>query len=542
MQKTWVGNVVYFCPMQKYTFDRRDTRLFSEQQNLFAYDQERLLQFIGRTFSMKNMEEQLREKSNEFSMDKRRLLVTELKKQYDKLPSVKKVNDNIEDLENDSSFTITTGHQLSIFTGPIFLIYKILHVIRLCEELEKEYKQYRFIPLFWMASEDHDLEEVRSVDVYGKTLFWETEQQGAVGRMNTTGMGALKDTLRSFFEGKEHEDLDHILSTYKGHTQSESFMRLIHELFGSYGLLCLDGDNRALKKSFIPIMKKELKEGFSHRKVEEVSRDLQGEGFKVQVKSRGVNLFYFNDIERNRIVRESEGFYLKGEGHVSQSATLELLEKYPERFSPNVILRPLYQEFILPNVCYVGGVGELSYWIQLKGVFDEARISYPLLHTRTSMLYIDETGARKMEKANIQLEELFLDKEALKFKKIKDQAKEELDFSAIDAMMKELEVHLAEKILSIDHGLEKYAESELVKLRKQIEGIKEKLRRSIKQRHDIQMNTIDQLFSKLFPNSVMQERVLNIFGMCPSGKIHERIRHLYSCINPLDPDLVVLID
>jgi bacillithiol biosynthesis cysteine-adding enzyme BshC len=393
-----------------------------------------------------------------------------------------------------------------------------------------------------MASEDHDLEEVRSVDIYGKKLYWETDQVGAVGRMDTTGMDALKSTLRSFFEGKDGVEVDHILSTYSGKTQSESLMRLVHELFGSYGLVCLEGDNSELKRSFIPVMKRELIEEFSHGKVEKTSRVIEREGFKVQVKSRGVNLFYFNDLERNRILVEPDGLFLKGEGVISLPETIELLERHPERFSPNVVLRPLYQEFILPNLCYVGGLGELGYWIQFKGVFDEAGITYPLLHARTSVLYIDVTTARKMEKVNLQLEELFMDKDALKHTKLMEQSEEELNFSMIDSTIEVLKGEIAAKILSVDKGLEKYTEAELVKLSKQIEGIKEKLTRSLKQRHDIHMSTIDQLFAKLFPDGIMQERMMNIFGMCPNGKIHERIRELYSCINPLDPDLVVMLD
>jgi bacillithiol biosynthesis cysteine-adding enzyme BshC len=528
--------------MQKFTFDRRTTGLFSDQQNLFTYDQERLLPFIHRTFSIENFEKQVREKKSEFTNDKRKLLVSELRKQYASLTTLSKVSENIDSLENEQTFTITTGHQLSLFTGPVFFIYKILHVIRLCEELSQKYSEYHFVPVFWMASEDHDLEEVRSVDVFGRALTWETEQQGAVGRMTTEGMDVLKSTIRSFFEGKEGADVDRILESYTGKTQSEAMLNLVHSLFGHYGLICLNGDNKELKRSFAPLIKKEITDGFSHQKVEETSRSIEKNGLKVQVKSREVNLFYLKELNREKILNEQDGFYLKDEGVKSLDQTLEMLENDPECFSPNVILRPLYQESILPNLCYVGGVGELSYWIQLKDVFDEANITFPLIQARTSILYLDGNSSKKMDKANLQLEDLFQDKESLKKSKLKEQAADEMDFSTVEQALEIFKNELASKIISVDAGLDKYAESELVKLTKQLDSVKEKLTRSVKQRHEVQLNTIDQLFMKLFPDGVMQERVLNLFSMCPDGKIHHRIAQLHSMIDPFDPDLVVLME
>jgi len=528
--------------MQKFTFDRRITGLFSEQQNLFAYEQEHLLHFINRTFSIENFEKQVRDKKSEFTEEKRQTLVSELRKQYASLPAAKNVAENIDFLEKEHTFTITTGHQLSLFTGPVFFVYKILHVIRLCEELNQNYDAYRFVPVFWMASEDHDLEEVRSTDVFGKTLSWETDQQGPVGRMSTEGMDVLKSAVRSFFEGREASDVDEILESYSGKTQAEAMLRLVHCLFGRYGLICLDGDNRAFKKSFIPYMERELKDSFSHDNVINTNRKLEKEGLKIQVNPREINLFSLEPNERSRILKEKDGFFVKGHGVLSLEQTLQLLHEHPESFSPNVVLRPLYQESILPNVCYVGGVGELSYWLQLKGVFEAVNSSYPLIQARTSVLYLDATTLKKLEKANLQLEDLFQDKEVLKRDKLKEQSGDDLNFTTLDALVQQLKQELVSKVNGVDSGLQKYAEAEVVKLDKQLEGIREKLTRTMKQRHENQMNTIDHLFLKLFPDGVMQERALNIFSMCPDGRVHDRISQLHSLIDPFDSDLVILLD
>ena len=228
--------------MQKFTFNRQMTGLFTEQQNIIAYQQDHLLQFIEQPFSKINFKKQIEKKSSNYSTDLRLNLVDYFEKVYAFEQSVK-INANIELLKSQKTFTITTGHQLSILTGPIYFIYKIIHIIRLCEELTAEYPECNFVPVFWLASEDHDLDEIRSVNVFGKELSWQTQQEGPVGRMDCSGLAALKVELNSFFSNQSQSEVKDLLEKYSGKNLTEATFNLVNELFSSYGLLIMDGDN-----------------------------------------------------------------------------------------------------------------------------------------------------------------------------------------------------------------------------------------------------------------------------------------------------------
>jgi len=176
----------------------------------------------------------------------------------------------------------------------------------------------------------------------------------------------------------------------------------------------------------------------------------------------------------------------------------------------------------------------------LKGVFDAAGIVFPLIQARTSMIWIDPTLSRKIAKADLALEDLFKDITFVKNNYLLEHASEDVDFSALEKQMNDLCLSLTDKIISIDPGMDRLAEAEVVKLKKQLDAIKDKMIRSVKQQHENAMRSIDQVYDKLFPHGGMQERVLNIFSMTPDGQIGERIEHIYSCIDPFDPDLVII--
>jgi bacillithiol biosynthesis cysteine-adding enzyme BshC len=525
--------------MQKFTFNRQLTGLFTEQQNLLAYEQDQLLQFLGHAFTKGNFEKQIAAKAKNYSAELRSNLVQELENIYN-INASSEIKANLDLLKKEGTYTITTGHQLNIFTGPIYFIYKIIHVIRLTEELKKEYPDYNFVPVFWMASEDHDLDEIRSVNVFGKELKWQTDQQGPVGRMDCSDLAYLKDELNSFYSNHPESEVTDLINKYSGKNLAEATFNLVNRLFASYGLLILDGDNPFFKKSFLSFMEKELKEEFSQTEVLKTNERIVKEGFKTQVNPREINLFYLSDQSRKRILKNEQGFFIEGLGNLSSEKLFQLLQEHPESFSPNVILRPLYQEVILPNLCYVGGVGELTYWMQLKGVFENAGITFPMIQARTSMLWVDGVTSKKMEKNGLLLEDLFEDAEKLKKRFLGEIASEEINFDELNKNLEQIKSALYDKINQVDAGLQKFAEAELVKLDKQIESVKEKLTRSVKQRHESVIHSIDQISEKLFPGGDLQERSLNLFTMCPDGKVFDKIAQLYKITDPFNPDFVII--
>ena len=526
--------------MQKFKIPRSHTGYFTEQQLVLASDQEKVLPFIQATFSREHFEKQMSLKAKTFDASQRAVLKSYFEKQYSGERLSASIQENMQNIKRENCFTITTGHQLNIFTGPIFMIYKILHVIRLTEELQKDYPSALFVPVFWMASEDHDFEEISGVELFHRDLIWETSQKGAVGRFTTEGLDTLKAEIRNAFSRVDLSQIDELLNAYTGATLAEATFSLVNKLFADYGLLILDGDHPALKKQFIPIIHKELNEEFSFKAVAMTNTALMREGWKLQATPREVNLFYLSENSRERILKVEDGFFIEGQGPRSLVELLEESQEYPERFSPNVILRPLYQELVLPNLCYVGGAGEMSYWLQLKGVFDQTKVPYPLIQVRSSLLLIDASTSKKMEKCGIALEDMFQDVHQLKERYLKDSASEEVDFFELDEHMKRLRQSITERVLSCDDSLSSYAEAEGVRLEKSMQSIKDKIVKTVKQRHDTALRAIEQVHDRIIPRNTMQERTVSVFSMAPDGDVNGLLLRLHGAIDPFDPDFVVL--
>ena len=340
----------------------------------------------------------------------RKLLVDVLTKQYSNIKLTPKQQLNIQQLSNTDSFTITTAHQPNIFTGPMYFIYKILHTIKLSETLQKQLPENKFVPIYYMGSEDADLDELGHIYIDGEKFEWKTDQTGAVGRMKVDTalielIQRIEGQLLIYPFGKEIIDL--MKSFYKeGITIEQATFKLVNELFADYGLIILLPDNADLKRSFIPVIEKELKTEFSHKAVSETAAAFPTE-YKVQASGRELNMFYLKDDKRERIEMHNAQFsILNFHLRLSETEIIKELNEHPERFSPNVILRPVFQEFILPNIIFIGGGGEIAYWLELKKVFEAVNVPYPMLIVRNSFMVIGKeikTLAEKLQFTPIDL-------------------------------------------------------------------------------------------------------------------------------------------
>lgn len=527
--------------MKSYHFPRKDSNSFSSQQLLFTDNQEALSDFIGLPFSEENLKAQTAIKSTFFTAEKRNLLISVLTKKYSAVSNVEASLKNIASLENENCFTITTGHQLSLFTGPLYFVYKILHVIKQCERLNEKFPENKFVPVYWMASEDHDFEEVKSFLLYGKTISWESEQSGAVGRMNLFGLSEVVDQMKQFFANHSESEIHQLIDKLNGNTYGEAFFKFVHELFGVFGLVILDGDEEAFKTAFKPVFKQELTEQFSHQEVVKTNKKLSAQNFKIQVHPREINLFLLSENKRERIIANGIDFQV-GENNYSSNEILELLENNPASFSPNVVLRPLYQEFILPNICYVGGVGELSYWLQLKSTFEKAAIPYPILQARSSVIWIDRNSKEKLEQLDFELASIFKSTAELKKDFLKNNAEETIEFTLQDFQFNQFKSDLIHKSELIDPSIKSWIEAEFTRIEKQVDGIKNRLEKSVKSKHEKALKSIEQLKEKLFPANGMQERSFNFFQFCPDGNYKNKLQHLYDAIEPFDSSILILIE
>jgi len=441
--------------------------------------------------------------SRRFDNEKRNLLNRVLARQYQSIDVSKEVNNNLEKLKNPKTFTITTGHQLNILTGPLFFIFKIIAVINTCKKLNDTYQDYNFVPVYWMASEDHDIEEIRSVTLFGKTYTWDTNQKGAVGKMNPQTLTWLLDQLpeRTPLFEKAYSQFNIL---------SDSVRYYVNELFGSYGLLVLDADDKSLKQSLKEIILDDLTNHHANDLVEGTSSKLGRLGYNAQVYPRAINLFYMKDKIRGRLVREQGTYQVLDENLTfSKEEMLNIADNSPELFSPNVILRPLYQELILPNLAYIGGPAEVAYWLQLRDVFDYYKISFPIIMPRNFALLIGRNDYRKLNKLMIRGQDLFLDIQELKRRFLEEHAAYSLTIDSEKKIMDEVFESIKNKTRAVDQSLEGFIESEKSKMLKNIENIEKRLTKAEENKQATSIQQIERLKENLFPGGSLQERVEN---------------------------------
>ena len=493
--------------------------------------------------TLENFKEQLEEKSQNYPAENRINLVTALENQYKGFQISEATSTNISLLSNSKTFTITTGHQLNLFTGPLYFLYKIVSTINLCTTLKKEYPSYDFVPIYWMATEDHDFEEINHFNFKNVKINWNKKCNGPVGRLSTEG---LKDVLEVFVSelgaGENATYLKELFeNSYLKHNNLADATRfLANELFGNKGLVILDGDDKTLKQLFIPFVKKELIYKTTFQKVSETNAMLEKE-YEIQVNPREINLFYIEDNLRERIVFENNLFKINNTTlSFTEKEIIELLENCPEKFSPNVILRPLYEEVILPNLCYIGGGGEIAYWLQLQSTFEANKVAFPILLVRNSVLLATEKQTIKAEKLNLSWGNLFCNQLELFTKKTLEFSKFNLDFSEQKKYLKQQ----FEKLLLIANQTDKSfigaVKAQQTKQIKGLENLEKRLLKAEKKIHADKLERIIELQNELFPNQGLQER-RNNFSEYYNEYGQEFIDKLFTQLKPLEPSFTTIV-
>jgi bacillithiol biosynthesis cysteine-adding enzyme BshC len=423
------------------------------------------------------------------------------------------VADNIALLRNENTFTITTGHQLCLNTGPLYFIYKIVSVINACRQLKQRYPAYEFVPVYWMATEDHDFEEVNHFHLFGDKFEWNTKASGPVGRLPLTGLEVLhasfSERLGSSEVAKELIELFE-KSYLSSNNLAQATRLLVHSLFQGDGLVCVDADEPELKKLFADVMQDDLLNKQAASCVEQTNKVL-GNHYKIQVNPREINLFYMEEGRRERIAQDGDDFVLvDSETKITKQNILELLDKHPERFSPNVMLRPLYQERILPNLAYIGGGGEIAYWLQLKSTFEHYKLSFPILLLRNSALWIDKGSVKKLRKNGVDdYTAVFTPIETLLKEVAQAASSVDLKLTDEETALKEFYAQLRKKAEEVDGSMVGYLKSEEQKALNNLGQIRGRLMKAEKRNNETAMNQLRSVKDKLFPGNGLQERYDN---------------------------------
>ncbi|WNM20414.1 bacillithiol biosynthesis cysteine-adding enzyme BshC [Flavobacterium capsici] len=500
-----------------------------------------LKQLYHRFPKLENFKLQIEEKQNSFSEETRNILFNELNHQYKGFEVSKVTSNNISLLKDSNTFTITTGHQLNLFTGPLYFLYKIISVINLCKELKTVYPNHNFVPIYWMATEDHDFEEINHFQLHDKKIRWNKESFGPVGRLSTDSLEAVYQIFEQEIGiGKNAEYLKNVFRNgYLEHKNLAASTRFIaNELFKKEGLVIIDGDSTALKKLFVPFAKKELLEQTSFSKVIETSEFLKD--YNIQVNPRELNLFYIEDNLRERIVNDKGIFkVLNTSISFSEKELSTELENHPEKFSPNVILRPLYQEVILPNLCYIGGGGEIAYWLELKSNFKAFGIPFPILLVRNSVLIINEKQLKKAEKLKLSMKDLFSKQNDLINQKTKELSTVEIDFSTQKEFLKQQFADLYKIAEATDKSFIGAVKAQEVKQIKGLENLEKRLLKAEKRIHQEQLERIKHLQNELFPNQSLQERKLN-FSEFYKESGNDIIQKLLQNLKPLEANFTII--
>ncbi len=500
------------CKTKASTIPFQKTGYFSKTICDYLDRSDAIAPFYNNFPDINGFQKQIEEKRMSVRAESRTILVDALTNQYSKLTISDTVKDNIQLLQKENTFTVTTGHQLNLFTGPLYFLYKIVSAINLAKQLKSEFPKDNFVPVYWMATEDHDFEEIQYFNFKGKKLSWNKECAGAVGRTSTKGIEYVFEEFSSLLgtteNAKKLKDL--FVKSYLEHdTLTEATRYLANVLFGAYGLIIVDGDDADLKRQLLPFVKEELYQKTSFKEVSNTIEKLE-ENYKIQVNPREINLFYLTDELRERIVFEDDIFkVLNTDIEFSKDELAYELKLHPERFSPNVIMRPLYQEVILPNICYIGGGGELAYWFELKSYFDAVKIPFPVLLLRNSALLISEKQEKKIQKLNITHEELFLKQLDLVHKKVREISSLQIDFSEQRSFLAKQFAELEKIAEQTDRSFIGAVKAQQKKQLNGLDNLEQRLLKAEKRKHQELTKRIETLQDELFPNQSLEERQRN---------------------------------
>ncbi len=474
----------------------------------------------------------------------RELLVATLTKQYAALPENSKTAANIRLLLQENTFTVCTAHQPNLFTGYLYFIYKILHAIKLAAKLTQQHPGKNFVPVFYMGSEDNDLEELATFRFRGEKYTWDGNgQQGAVGRMDTK---TLKPLLQQLFRafgppGKNLDELQRIATeAYFNHkTIGAATQYFVHELFGRFGLIVLDPDDASLKSSFSAVMQDELLNQHA-QPIIAAQIEALGANYKIQAHPRSINLFYLNDGLRERIEKNGDVWtVVDTDIRWTREEILKELKEHPERFSPNVMLRGLYQDTILPNVTFIGGGAEVAYWLQLKTVFQHYKVFYPQILLRQSALWIPAPQGKLRQQLAFTIADIFKPILQLEREYITANSTDEWDTTEEKKELEQIIERLKNKAVTLDPTLKEAAGAVLAKVSYQLHQMEQKMLRAEKKKMKVHLDRIARLKATLFPNNSLQERIEN-FSEYYLEYGPEFFDIIYQGINPLGKDFLVV--
>jgi bacillithiol biosynthesis cysteine-adding enzyme BshC len=492
----------------------------------YLYEYDNVSRFFKANFRNKDEFLNIFKVVSEANITNRNNLADIIKSQYDNYtPSPKTIN-NIELLKSKKTLTVVTGQQLGMLGGPLYTFYKIITAIKLSTFLSERYDNFNFVPVFWLEGDDHDFNEIRHVNLindkndlqvfnYGNEVS-EDEDRSSVGYIKIDdSINVFLDEIKQSIRNTEFTSgLFARLKTFysPGKSLKDAFKELLFWLFDKYGLILFDPQDKNIKEIMKPIFRDELTNFRKHTEtMVGVSAELE-DLYHAQVKVRPVNLFYSTDGGRFLLDPVDNEFRLhKRRKRFSYDELMNLIETEPENFSPNVLLRPVCQDYVLPTAFYVGGPGEVAYFAQVLPLYDFFNVHSPVIYPRSSATILEKNIDSIIDKYNLSLNQAFWEPEALKkhvLASLSDITVDDIFGDAtekIDLVLDQLKEKLFEFDKTISDASAKYRQ----RIMSYLEELKGKAVDSQKKKYETTLRQVDKLSSTLLPNGSLQERELN---------------------------------
>jgi bacillithiol synthase len=443
-----------------------------------------------------------------------------------------KIGANIEKLRQENSVAVIGGQQAGILTGPLYTIHKVISILKLAEQKEAELG-VPVVPVFWIAGEDHDYQEVNHVYVMNnnKQEKWIYPEKNLEKKMisevcinKDLCYSWVEEIIETYGETKHTKEvLSFALDSLKtAESFVDFFASIIMELFKESGLLIVDSGNKELRK-----LEKEyfMKQINNHREITDAvlkqQKQTEASGYPnmIDINENAANLFFYDEEVNERILLqfdpETDEFTGKnGEVSFSFNELQEIANEFPEKLSNNVITRPLMQEWLFPTLAFIGGPGEIAYWAELKLVFDHFGLKMPPLVPRLNITILERSIETDLKELNLDLKEVLIsgtNKHELKFiDSLKDREVEEL-FENVKVSLAEQYSLVREKSKTIDPVLMPLLEKNEQILMKQISFMEGKIVEAVCQKHDHILRKFTRVENALRPGGSPQERVWNPF-------------------------------
>src|SRR4030043_805413 len=536
------GKFYYNSLFMDYIFD------FKKISNFYRYDYRDIESYKKRVFDLEADYD-----------EKNRVKICGILENYNKnIGCGKKTLENIDKLKSKKSVVVIGGQQPGLMTGPLFMIFKIMTILKLSNFLQKEL-EIPVIPCFWNASDDDSAAQVDNLNIInGEISNIKLDLSGFDRRTRYSDINLTEDRFRDviekladilyptgfkpgiidFFKNSLSDIMKNCSNDGSRINIATFFSGLVARMFSEQGIVIIDPVDTDLKKLNQDLLKFDVS---NHEKINvlinSTGEKLNGSGYHSQLNSIGEILvfFYCKNGIRKRIYPDDKGSFKIDNKIYDKKEFWDLIESSPAGISLNVVLRPLLQDSLLPVLSSICGPGEISYFAQIKPVYDLYGLKMPIIYPRFSATIIEKKINKLLKKLKITDEMLVSDEEEI----IKQIIRKKLDIDLEESMLdlkKDISERLAESekvFLDIDMNISDSFDRIKRNLKKEIKVLSKKLYSGLKKQDEFVLGSIKKVYASIFPGGNLQEREINIFSYLNKYGF-EFLDDIGSAVRPLD--------